>query len=127
MTKKAENPAKDQAAAKYRTICEMLIELEAAAGGCTDEHEARQRIQEHPLEVLIRSDWTAPGTPLEACKFSILLCTGGPAVRIVGDLDQGGPWRARLEYQDWGTGWTQWTEADSDTLCEYAAHFFFDE
>ena len=124
MTKKAENPAKDQAAAKYHNICEMLAELEAAAGDCEDEDEARQRIQEHPLEVLIRSDWANPGTPLEESKFSILLCTGGPAVRIVGDLDQGEPSRARLEYQDWDTGWTQWAEADSDILCEYAAHFF---
>jgi hypothetical protein len=57
----------------------------------------------------------------------ILLCTGGPAVRIVGELDRGTPCRAWLEYQDWGTPWTQYFGAKSDTLCEYAANFFFGE
>ena len=106
---------------------EELAELEDAAGECTDEDEARQIIQEDPLEVQVRSDWTNPGDPLEAGEFMILLCTGGPAVRIVGELNRGEPCRAWLEYQDWGTGWTQWFGASSDTLCKYAANFFFGE
>lgn len=106
---------------------EELAELEAAAGDCTDEDEARQIIQEDPLEVQVRSDWTNPGETLEAGEFMILLCTGGPAVRIVGELNRGEPCRAWLEYQDWGTPWTQWFGASSDTLCEYAANFFFGE
>lgn len=106
---------------------EELAELEDAAGDCTDEDEARQIIQEDPLEVQVRSDWTNPGQTLEAGEFMILLCTGGPAVRIVGELDRGEPCRAWLEYQDWGTPWTQWFGASSDTLCEYAANFFFGE
>jgi hypothetical protein len=104
-----------------------LAELEDAAGDCTDEDAARDNIQEDPLEVQVRSDWTSPGEPLEAGEFMILLCTGGPAVRIVGELDRGTPCRAWLEYQDWGTPWTQWFGASSDTLCEYAANFFFGE
>lgn len=106
---------------------EELAELEDAAGDCTDEDAARDNIQEDPLEVQVRSDWTNPGEPLEAGEFMILLCTGGPAVRIVGELNRGEPCRAWLEYQDWGTPWTQWFGASSDTLCEYAANFFFGE
>lgn len=106
---------------------EELAELEDAAGECTDEDEARQIIQEDPLEVQVRSDWESPGAPLEAVEFMVLLCTGGPAVRIVGELNRGEPCRAWLEYQDWGTPWTQWFGASSDTLCEYAANFFFGE
>jgi len=106
---------------------EELAELEDAAGECTDEDEARQIIQEDPLDVQVRSDWTSPGETLEAGEFMILLCTGGPAVRIVGELDRGTPCRAWLEYQDWGTPWTQWFGASSDTLCEYATNFFFGE
>jgi hypothetical protein len=106
---------------------EELAELEDAAGECTDEDEARQIIQEDALEVQVRSDWESPGAPLEAVEFMILLCTGGPAVRIVGELNRGEPCRAWLEYQDWGTPWTQWFGAKSDTLCEYAANFFFGE
>lgn len=106
---------------------EELTELEDAAGECTDEDEARQVIQEDPLEVQVRSDWSNPGETLEASEFMILLCTGGPAVRIVGELNRGQPCRAWLEYQDWGTPWTQWFGASSDTLCEYASNFFFGE
>lgn len=106
---------------------EELAELEDAAGECTDEDAARDNIQEDPLEVQVRSDWTNPGETLEAGEFMILLCTGGPAVRIVGELNRGEPCRAWLEYQDWGTPWTQWFGAKSDTLCEYAANFFFGE
>ncbi len=104
-----------------------LAELEDAAGDCTDEDDARQRISEDPLSVEVRSDWASPGEELTAGEFCILLCTGGPAVRIVGELNRGEPCRAWLEYQDWGTPWTQWFGAKSDTLCQYAAHFFFGE
>jgi hypothetical protein len=106
---------------------EELIDLEAVAGDCTDEEDARQRIQEDPLAVEVRSDWTSPGEPLEPSEFMILLCTGGPAVRIVGELNRGEPCRARLEYQDWGTPWARYFGADSATLCQYASHFYFEE
>lgn len=107
---------------------EELESLEAAAGDCTDQVDALQRISEDPLEVTVRSDWTAPGTALTADEFCILLCTGGPAVRICGELgNNGAPCRAWLEHQDWGTPWTQYGGADSDTLCRYASHFFFGE
>ncbi len=106
---------------------EELTKLEAAAGDCEDEDEARQRISEDPLELQVRSDWTSPGETLEAGEFCILLCTGGPAVRIRGELDRGEPCRAWLEYQDWGTPWEQYFDASSDTLCEYAANFFYGE
>lgn len=105
---------------------EELAELEEAAGDCDDEEDARQRIQEDPLSVEVRSDWASPGEELTAGEFCILLCTGGPAVRIRGELDGGTPCRAWLEYQDWGTPWAQYFEADSATLCEYAEHFFFE-
>lgn len=104
-----------------------LAELEAAAGDCENEEEARQRIQEDPLSVEVRSNWAGPGEELEASEFMIMLCTGGPAVRIVGELNRGEPCRAWLEYQDWGTPWTQYLGASSDTLCQYVSHFFFGE
>ena len=105
---------------------EELAELEDAAGECTDEDAALAKHLHH-FGLQVRSDWTNPGETLEAGEFMILLCTGGPAVRIVGELDRGTPCRAWLEYQDWGAPWTQWFGAKSDTLCEYAANFFFGE
>ena len=104
-----------------------LAELTAQAGDCTSEDDARQRIEEAPLSVEVRSDWTNPGTTMEAGEFRILLCTGGPAVQIRGELDRGEPVRAWLEYQDWGTPWTQYFKADSKILCAYASFFFCGE
>jgi hypothetical protein len=62
-------------------------------------------------------------------EFEILLCTGGPAVRILGDLgEHGQPTRAYMQYQDWGTPWTDHCESGAgDTLLKYAAHFFYGE
>jgi hypothetical protein len=44
----------------------------------------------------------------ETYGFCILLSTGGPALRIVGELNQWQePARCWLEIQDWGTPWTR--------------------
>lgn len=123
---KTDNHAALEAALQYEGILSMMAALESAAGDCAEE-EAYQRIQEHPLSVEVRSDWTSPCEPLEPSEFMILLCTGGPAVRIVGELNRGEPCRAWLEYQGWGTPWTRYFGADSDTLCQYASHFYFGE
>ena len=40
---------------------EELAELGTAAGDCADEDDARERIQQDPLEISVRSDWHAPG------------------------------------------------------------------
>lgn len=111
-----------------------LQELEAAAGDCTDQDDARQRIEEDALSVEVRSNWTALGEPLEAAEFCILLATGGPAVRIIGELDNGSPSRPRLEVQDWGTPWTHYLgeykdgsfEVSSDVLQAYCDVFCFE-
>lgn len=110
---------------------EELAELEQAAGGCEDRDDAEQRIQEDPLTVEVRSAWYSPGDSdgQQPSEFQILLCTGGPAVRIIGELDEyGQPSRAWLEHQDWGTPWTHYYESGSnDVLVEYASQFYFGE
>lgn len=106
---------------------EELKELEEEAGECKDQDEARQRIQEDALSVRIfgeRTDgeWVAD-------KFEILLATGGPAVRIMGELDANGePSHAWLEIQDWGTPWQEYYETGiRDTLLAYCRCFYFGE
>jgi hypothetical protein len=106
---------------------EELVNLEDAAGECTDKDAARDNIQSKPLEIKVRSCWTNPDESLNSDEFIILLCTGGHAVRIRGELTRGEPCDARIEYQDWCTSWTPWHGANSDTLCEFAANFFFGE
>jgi hypothetical protein len=109
-----------------------------------DTDEAQQRIHEDALSVQVRSDWHTPNEPggTDPAQFEILLCTGGPAVRIVGDLDQySQPERARIEHQDWGTPWTEYRphfdpdpatitgelNAYRETLLAYARQFWFGE
>ncbi len=105
-----------------------LAELEETVnldGEEVDEEKARQRIQEDALSVRIfgervDGEW-------QADRFELLLATGGPAVRIMGELDANNePDRAWLEVQDWGKPWTQYFQADQDTLMAYCGCFCFE-
>lgn len=103
-----------------------LAGLEAEAGGYASLEAVEEAISEDPLSVEVRSGWHSIGEDLEASEFSILLCTGVPAVRIMGELDNGKqPCRAWLEYQDWGTPWTQYSGATQSHLLAYCARFYF--
>ena len=75
-----------------------------------DSDAALEAITESALSVEVRSGWYFPGSEIQdtaPLEYKILLTTGGPALRIIGELDQyGEPETARLEWQDWGTPWT---------------------
>lgn len=94
-----------------------------------DEDRIQTTFSEDPLSVQVRSGWQSPGEELEAEDFEILLCTGGPAVRIVGELNRNQePDRARIEYQDWGTPWIEYFGASSEeraAILTYAQQFFY--
>ena len=107
---------------------EELDQLTAEAGESESREDAEQRIQEDPLSIEVRSGWTGLGEPLEADEFSILLSTGGPAVRIVGELDQyKQPGSATLQAQDWFTPWTEYRGGDESVLLTYCQQFYFGE
>lgn len=80
---------------------------------CALRDWVEQRAREKPLSVLVRSDWHAPGDDAAtgSGEFELLLSTGGPACRITGCLDRGGPShqageRPDIQWQDWGEPWT---------------------
>lgn len=85
-----------------------------------DADKARKAIEESPLSVEVRSGWvSAFGSgegfehEFEPVEYNILLCTGGPAVRIIGTLGRySEPDTARIEYQNWGTPWTEMRYGD---------------
>lgn len=117
---------------------EELAELTAAGmidGHAMTEDEAREYIQESVLEISVRGDWYAPGTASEEqdgpCEFRILLTTGGPAARIMGELDgRGLPERAWIEYQNWGTGWQELHGDDApsqEEILSFTQCFYFGE
>lgn len=109
-------------------LVKELDEIEAEIGSCESREEAEERIQEDALEVCVRPGWRAPGDYApEPEEFCILLCTGGPAVRIRGELDRGEPTRAWIEYQDWFEPWKQYFDTDQATLLVYCRCFYFGE
>jgi hypothetical protein len=119
-------------AARNPDDAEELKELEAAANPCGNECKSRdyaeQMIHEDALSIEVRSGWTTPGEEMTPAEFCILLGTGGPAMRIVGDLDHHGePSSARLEVQDWGKPWTEYYAGpgSSEVLLTYARCFCF--
>ena len=67
--------------------------------------------------------------PLEVKKiqgYELLLGTGGPATRIVGQINEyGEPVTAELQGQDWGTQWERTEGQDEKTLLQFAQHFYF--
>lgn len=127
--------AREQAEAQLQRIREMMEWLEHANtceyGECDhelddlmrewdfadlqetlDPDRALEAVHNSALEVAVRSGWESPplmdtGESVAAAEYRILLSTGGPATRIVGELNEyGEPETARLEYQDWFTPWT---------------------
>jgi hypothetical protein len=132
--------AKAQAGAQLASIEELVKCLEhaeecnntACGADCPhDVDEARETITDNVLSVDVRTDWHGVGA-VEACKpthYKILLCWGGPAVQIVGTLNEyNQPASARLQYQDWFTEWMdyQMTDEEAQTLLTFAQQFYFE-
>lgn len=114
-----------QANADALSELEELAELENQAGDCESEDDARERIEEDPLSIEIRSDWVNPGEELTPCEFRIVLCTGGPHVEIVGDLNQySEPTSCRVIYKDWGDRGELY-DFDHAIVLRYCQCFYF--
>lgn len=103
----------------YASIAEMVEALNARP----QSEERCQAIEEDPLSIEVRSGWHSLGEEAGDEEFCILLATGGPAVRIIGELDRDEPTKARLEVQDWFTPWTEYAEADESVLLDYCRVF----
>jgi|SRR5882757_1301332 len=124
--------AANYAKTSVANIREMVEALEAAGQDYKKREEVQQTIQEDALAVEVRSSWYAPGDTDAAkpSEYNILITTGGPAARIIGDLDQyGQPTNARFEYQDWFQPWTEvpLQSKDTDILRTYVQEFYFGE
>jgi len=92
-------------------------------------------VLEDALEVKVKSDWHSLGEDPELGEYMILLCTGGPAVRIVGDLEGDQPMTAKLQSQGWFTPWTDYgmeyghsiSTEDTEALLWYAEQFYWEQ
>lgn len=119
-----------QATAQLNGVISLMKVLDCVGrDDYTADDEARDAITDNALSVDVRSGWNSPGS-LIAEEYCILLCTGGPAVRITGELDTNNqPHTAEIQHQDWGTSWQRLgtTVSDDTYLLEYASCFYFGE
>lgn len=131
-TQPEDDHGRRQAQAQLDSIIEMVDRLQAAieAENNQEIEDAERAILEDPLSIEIRSDWHIPGQSSKGGQYNILLCTGGPACRIIGDLNEyHEPETARIEYQDWFTPWTNYPHdcEQEEKVLEYARRFYYAE
>ena len=102
----------------------------------TDADAIREQAQETALDVSVRGPWHTPGDKdgMKPDAFRILLTTGGPALQLVGELNEHGEPdadSAGFEIQDWGTPWTEYRPAAdaqddwSEALTWFLGCFYF--
>lgn len=73
------------------------------------------------LELKFGAVFHAGDTDRQPQRFWALIGTGGPAMRIVGEINQfGEPEECRLEVQDWGQPWTDFGTAAQIDLDSWA-------
>jgi len=71
------------------------------------QDELRESVLNSALSVEFRTGWySSLDEETKPEEFKILLSWGGPALRIIGELDDYGPVNPKLQFQDWGTPWT---------------------
>tara|TARA_R100001086_G_scaffold59395_1_gene27267 strand:- start:4 stop:378 length:375 start_codon:yes stop_codon:yes gene_type:complete len=93
--------------------------------------EIRESVLNSALSVEFRNGWYSDLYHLkgvtEPIEFKILLSTGGPALRIIGEIEENFAVNPKLQYQDWGTPWTdlETTEDQQDALNWFCNCFYF--
>tara|TARA_Y100000004_G_scaffold188172_1_gene241945 strand:+ start:836 stop:1258 length:423 start_codon:yes stop_codon:yes gene_type:complete len=90
--------------------------------------QIKESIINSALSVQFRSGWTDNYDQLQIEEFKILLSWGGPALRVIGDLDEYKQCEnIKLQFQDWGTYWTDYelTEIEEKSLNWFCNCFYF--
>jgi len=136
-TTKKPNHALENAKAHIESIVEnfeKITFLESLNVTGPEEEEEIEQIRESinnsALSVEFRSGWSTNSEKLEVEEFKILLTWGGPALRVIGDLDQyKQAENIKLQFQDWGTPWTdfQLSENQENALNWFCNCFYFGE
>lgn len=130
--------ARANARSWYNSIVEMveaLAQADANRDGIAQD-SAREAITESVLSVEVRRPWQCAGGEIEPpVEYRILLTTGGPALKLTGELSEHGePETAELQMWDWGLPWRAWwppriaaRNGYRETLLAFARCFYFGE
>ena len=106
---------------KKDRIFENLRDFEA-------QDQLRESVLNSALSVEFRSGWySSPNEEINPEEFKILLTWGGPALRIIGEIEENYAVNPKLQFQDWGTPWTdlEITEDQQDALNWFCNCFYF--
>jgi hypothetical protein len=110
--------SKENAKAHYDDIVELLDDYPRGIPS--------RKLDESVLSVQVRSGWETSAKDFTPSEYELLLTTGGPACRIIGQLNGGKPTSATLQIQDWGTPWTDYyDDIEDDVLLKFASQFYF--
>jgi hypothetical protein len=95
----------------------LLAKVDDPASDADTYQDALEELQQEPLSVeKLATHWRA-----EENEWEILLCTGGPAVRILVRTDfYGCVLRADYQFQDWFEPWTSAEDQDEKLIRCYA-------
>ena len=90
--------------------------------------EIRESVLNSALSVEFRSGWySSLDEETKPEEFKILLTWGGPALRVIGKIEENYAVNPKLQYQDWGTFWTDFeiTEDQQNALNWFCNCFYF--
>lgn len=93
-----------------------------------DLEQAKQVIRESHYGIQLRSGWYTPGEESpEPEEFTITIGGGGPASRVIGDLEDGKPVSAHYEFQNWFKPWTraELSYEEEEIILKWAQNFYF--
>lgn len=109
--------SQDNARAHYQDIAELV---ERYPRGIPPA-----KLNEAVLSIQVRSGWETSAKDFRPAEYELLLTTGGPACRIIGNLGEGTPTDATMQIQDWGTPWTNYVHDVDGVLLKFASQFYF--
>ena len=111
-------------------ICEKYKNYEQLdkAGLYAPAESIVDELREQPASIQVRSGWHDNPSDLKPEEFKIELSGGGPATRIIGELDNDGEvYSVQPQHQNWGTPWTDLVLDDQQTIAVkwFASLFYY--
>jgi len=107
---------------KYKSYNALVEESRHSAA-----EEIIDELREKPASVQIRSAWNNCPSEFKPEEFRIELSGGGPATRIIGDLDEHAEvWSVKPQHQDWFQPWKDLPLDEEETKAvKWFANLFY--
>jgi hypothetical protein len=110
-------------------ICEKYKNYEQLnkAGLYAPAESIVDELREQPASIQVKSGWHDSPSDFKAEQFKIELSGGGPATRIIGELDNHGEvWSVKPQHQHWGVPWTDLDiDKEQATAVKWFASLFY--